>query len=84
MAVGSQRQAPAGLSPKKRPCTGLKGDWVGPMPGLAWVRKNSPSPEIDRGNVQPIASRYGLHVVPAHPSSVLYVFPNCKMTEKDV
>ena len=34
MGVGGQRHTPAALPPGKKPGTGFKGDWVGPMAGL--------------------------------------------------
>ena len=41
--VGSQRQAPAGLTPGKRPGTHCIGGWVGPRAGLDGCGKSRPT-----------------------------------------
>jgi len=54
--VGVQRHAPAALTPGKRSsahCSRLGGPWGRP----GWIRKISPSPELEARIVRPKASR---------------------------
>jgi hypothetical protein len=56
MEVGSQRHAPAALSPGKTPGTHCEGGLVGPRAGLDGYGKSHPSPGLDSRTVH-VASR---------------------------
>jgi hypothetical protein len=75
MGVGGQHHAPTSLPPRKKPGTGFKGDWVGPMAVLGSCGKSRPRQESNPRTVQPIASRYTHYAVPTHSQlRVLHFF----------
>ena len=65
VGVGGQRHAPAALPPGRRPSTHCTGRWVGPRVGLDGCGNLAP-PGFDPRTVQPVASRYTDHTIPAH------------------
>jgi len=67
MGVGGQRHAPAALPPRKKPGTGFKWDWLGPMAGLGGCWKPRPHRESNPRTVQLITSRCTHYAVPTHP-----------------
>jgi hypothetical protein len=58
MRLGGQLQAPAPLTPEKRPGTHHIGGCVGPRAGLDGCGKFRPQPGFDPQTVQPVESRY--------------------------
>jgi len=66
MGVGGQRHTPAALPPGKKPGTGFKGDWVGPMAGLDGWGKSRPRRESTPVTIQPVTSPYTHYALPTH------------------
>jgi hypothetical protein len=58
MRVGGQRHAPTSLPSEKRHGTHCTGGWAGPQGQSRRLRKISPPPGFDPGNVQFVARLY--------------------------
>jgi len=65
MVVGGQQNAPAALPPGKTRCPKHR-RLGGPHGRSGQVRKISPPPRFDPWTIQPVASRYTEHAIPAH------------------